>query len=57
MHYEATLFSLLIIFLAVWMKRWSDANTAEPNKDVWMYLGIYVLFAVVGTLSGCICAW
>ncbi|KAM0458751.1 hypothetical protein ACHAPV_005740 [Trichoderma viride] len=43
--------------LAVWMKWWSDANTAEPNKDVWMYLGIYILFAVVGTLSGFICAW
>ncbi|KAL7923567.1 multidrug resistance-associated protein [Trichoderma austrokoningii] len=46
-----------IEFSTVWMKWWSDANTAEPNKDVWMYLGIYVLFAVVGTLSGCICAW
>lgn len=57
MHYEIILFSLLITVLAVWMKWWSDANNAEPNKDVWMYLGIYVLFAVVGTLSGCICAW
>lgn len=57
MHYEITLSSLLIIILAVWMKWWSDANNEEPNKDVWMYLGIYVLFAVVGTLSGVICAW
>lgn len=48
---------LLIATLAIWMKWWSDANNLEPNKDVWMYLGIYVLFAVVGTLSGCISAW
>ncbi|EHK47560.1 multidrug resistance-associated protein [Trichoderma atroviride IMI 206040] len=48
---------LCIEFSTIWMKWWSDANNAEPNKDVWMYLGIYVLFAVVGTLSGGICAW
>ncbi|KAK4074366.1 hypothetical protein Trihar35433_3840 [Trichoderma harzianum] len=46
-----------IEFSNVWMKWWSSANASEPDKDIWMYLGIYALLGILGTLSGCICAW
>lgn len=46
-----------IEFSNVWMKWWSAANASEPDKDIWMYLGIYALLGILGTLSGCICAW
>ncbi|KAM0245872.1 hypothetical protein ACHAQJ_010417 [Trichoderma viride] len=48
---------LCIEFSTVWMKWWSAANTLEPNKDVWMYLGIYTLLGILGIVSGGICAW
>ncbi|KAH6604280.1 hypothetical protein Trco_007726 [Trichoderma cornu-damae] len=44
-------------FSTVWMKWWSAANASEPNKDVWMYLGVYALLGILGTLSGATCAW
>ncbi|OTA07898.1 hypothetical protein A9Z42_0088200 [Trichoderma parareesei] len=43
--------------IAVWMKWWSAANAAEPDKNIWMYLGVYASLGVLGTISGCICAW
>lgn len=39
------------------MKWWSAANASEPDKDIWMYLGIYALLGILGTLNGYICAW
>ncbi|KAK5989200.1 ABC multidrug transporter B [Cladobotryum mycophilum] len=44
-------------FSTIWIKWWSAANTAEPNKDVWMYLGIYALLGIVSSLSGLVAAW
>ncbi|KAK4073442.1 uncharacterized protein Triagg1_5268 [Trichoderma aggressivum f. europaeum] len=46
-----------IEFSNVWMKWWSAANDSEPDKDIWMYFGIYALLGILGTLSGCVCAW
>ncbi|PTB72853.1 P-loop containing nucleoside triphosphate hydrolase protein [Trichoderma longibrachiatum ATCC 18648] len=46
-----------IEFSTVWMKWWSAANATEPDKDIWMYLGVYASLGVLGTLSGCVCAW
>ncbi|KAL6871928.1 P-loop containing nucleoside triphosphate hydrolase protein [Trichoderma novae-zelandiae] len=46
-----------IEFSTVWMKWWSAANAAEPDKDIWLYLGVYASLGILGTLSGCICAW
>ncbi|PTB61535.1 P-loop containing nucleoside triphosphate hydrolase protein, partial [Trichoderma citrinoviride] len=46
-----------IEFSTVWMKWWSAANAAEPDKDIWIYLGVYASLGILGTLSGCICAW
>ncbi|KAL7934474.1 P-loop containing nucleoside triphosphate hydrolase protein [Trichoderma chlorosporum] len=46
-----------IEFSNIWMKWWSAANASDPDKDIWMYLGIYALLGILGTLSGCICAW
>ncbi|KAL7947355.1 P-loop containing nucleoside triphosphate hydrolase protein [Trichoderma barbatum] len=48
---------LCLEFSTIWMKWWSAANASEPDKDIWMYLGIYALLGVLSTLSGVICAW
>ena len=42
---------------AVWIKRWSEANTLHPNKNVGMYMGIYAMFGLLGTLGVFMAAW
>ncbi|KAK0615177.1 ABC transporter [Bombardia bombarda] len=44
-------------FSAVWVKWWSDTNTAEPNKDVGMYIGVYTMFGVLATLGATAACW
>ena len=48
---------MLIRILAVWVKWWSEANTVHPNQSVGMYIGVYVMLGVLGTLSACVAAW
>lgn len=43
--------------IAVWLKWWSEANEAEPNANVGMYIGVYVSLGILGTLSACVFAW
>ncbi|GKT41790.1 ABC transporter atnG [Colletotrichum spaethianum] len=44
-------------FSTVWVKWWSEANTAAPNKSVGYYMGIYAMFGVLGTLGASLAAW
>ncbi|UKZ81279.1 hypothetical protein TrVFT333_009051 [Trichoderma virens FT-333] len=62
--YFVALYSVAVVgwifcieFSNIWMKWWSAANAEEPDKDIWIYLGIYGLLGILGTISGCICAW
>lgn len=42
---------------AIWVKWWSDANTESPNKDVGMYIGVYAVFGVMGSLMVFAIGW
>ncbi|KAK1597503.1 ABC transporter [Colletotrichum navitas] len=44
-------------FSTVWIKWWSEANTAAPNKSIGYYMGVYALFGVLGTLTASLAAW
>ncbi|KAI1310106.1 ABC transporter [Xylaria venustula] len=44
-------------FSTVILKWWSEANATEPNQDVGMWLGIYALLGVLGTLGAGVAAW
>ncbi|KAK7997810.1 hypothetical protein PG989_005850 [Apiospora arundinis] len=48
---------LKICRLAIWVKRWSEANTNEANKSVGFYIGIYAMMGVLGTLGASLAAW
>lgn len=36
--------------IAVWLKLWSDANEQAPNQQLGMYVGVYAVLGVSGTL-------
>jgi ATP-binding cassette, subfamily C (CFTR/MRP), member 1 len=42
---------------AIWLSWWSEANAAQPNQRVAMYMGTYALFGVLGVISACLAAW
>jgi ATP-binding cassette, subfamily C (CFTR/MRP), member 1 len=42
---------------AIWMKWWSEASEARPNDRVGMYVGVYAMFGVAGSLFACVTAW
>ncbi|KAH8645735.1 P-loop containing nucleoside triphosphate hydrolase protein [Xylariales sp. PMI_506] len=44
-------------FSTIWLNWWSQANAAQPNQDIGMYIGIYAMFGVLGTLAACLAAW
>ncbi|EXF85940.1 5'-nucleotidase [Colletotrichum fioriniae PJ7] len=44
-------------FATVWIKWWSDSNTAAPNTSVGYYLGIYVMIGILGTVGASLAAW
>ncbi|WDK11393.1 ABC transporter [Colletotrichum graminicola] len=44
-------------FSTVWVKWWSEANTAAANKNIGYYMGVYALFGVLGTLAASLAAW
>ncbi|KAI1858524.1 uncharacterized protein JN550_012571 [Neoarthrinium moseri] len=44
-------------FPTVWLKWWSEANAAEPNANVGMYMGVYVALSLTGLLLACIACW
>ncbi|OHW90753.1 ABC transporter [Colletotrichum incanum] len=59
-----TLYSISVVawiffseFSTVWVKWWSEANTAVPNMSVGYYMGIYAVFGVLGTLGASLAAW
>lgn len=39
------------------MKWWSEANSANPNQGIGMYLGIYVMLGILGALSASGASW
>ncbi|KAI8290846.1 ABC transporter atnG [Colletotrichum sp. SAR 10_98] len=44
-------------FSTVWVKWWSEANSAKANTSVGYYLGMYAVFGVLGTLGASLAAW
>ncbi|KAJ5279506.1 ABC transporter [Penicillium angulare] len=46
-----------IEFSTIWVDWWSAANSKRPNQNLGMYMGIYVMLGVVGTIAACISAW
>lgn len=44
-------------FPTIWLKWWSEANAAEPNRDVGIYTGVLVGLGVAGTLAICLTCW
>ncbi|KAL2126745.1 hypothetical protein VTI74DRAFT_324 [Chaetomium olivicolor] len=44
-------------FSTIWMSWWSEENTTSPNRRVGMYMGIYAMLGVVGTVAACLTAW
>lgn len=45
------------IMIAVWLKWWAEANTANPNENVGMYIGIFSMFGLLGSVFVSIAAW
>ncbi|KAH7165351.1 ABC transporter [Dactylonectria macrodidyma] len=37
-------------FPTIWLKWWSETNATHPNKNVGMYMGVFVVLGVVGSL-------
>ncbi|GJN66171.1 hypothetical protein PLICBS_000187 [Purpureocillium lilacinum] len=44
-------------FSAIWIKWWSAANAEQPNQNVGMYLGVYAILGIAGSMSACGTAW
>ena len=36
---------------AIWIERWSNANSAEPNQQLGLYLGVYAALCFVAILG------
>jgi hypothetical protein len=42
--------------VAVWLQWWTEANSQQPNKELWKYLGVYTLLfglSLLGIVAGC----
>ncbi|KAF3798626.1 ABC transporter FUM19 [Colletotrichum gloeosporioides] len=59
-----TLYSVSVVmwiffseFSTVWVKWWSEANSAKANTSVGYYLGVYAVFGVLGTVGASLAAW
>ncbi|KAJ5107116.1 ABC transporter [Penicillium angulare] len=46
-----------IEFSTIWVDWWSAANSKKPNQNLGMYMGVYIMLGVVGTIAACISAW
>lgn len=44
-------------FPTIWLKWWSEANVAHPNKDVGMYMGVFVAFGALGAFLVFVVCW
>jgi len=42
---------------AVWVMWWSEANAEKLNKNVGMYIGVYAMLGVLGTVGVSGAAW
>ncbi|PCG93312.1 ABC transporter, integral membrane type 1 [Penicillium occitanis (nom. inval.)] len=43
-------------FATVWLQWWTEANSQQPNKELWKYLGVYTLLfglSLLGIVAGC----
>ncbi|GJN80117.1 hypothetical protein PLIIFM63780_003641 [Purpureocillium lilacinum] len=38
-------------FSAIWIKWWSAANAEQPNQNVGMYLGVYAILGIAGSMT------
>lgn len=52
MRYGLTMKSVAII-----LKWWSEANSEEPNCNVGMWMGLYAMLGVLGTVGIFVAAW
>lgn len=43
--------------LAVIIKWWSEANAVEPNQQLGMWIGLYAMLGVLGTVGAAVAAW
>ncbi|KAF9878698.1 ABC multidrug transporter [Colletotrichum karsti] len=44
-------------FSTVWVKWWSESNSAKANQSVGYYMGIYAMLGVLGTIGASLAAW
>ncbi|KAJ5580032.1 uncharacterized protein N7459_006017 [Penicillium hispanicum] len=44
-------------FSTIWVKWWAAANSERPNQSVGLYVGMYAMLGVVGTIGVCLAAW
>ncbi|UNI17048.1 hypothetical protein JDV02_003426 [Purpureocillium takamizusanense] len=44
-------------FSAIWIKWWSAANAEQANQKVGVYLGVYAMLGIAGSMSACATAW
>lgn len=42
---------------AVWLKWWTEANEKHPDDRIGMYMGVFAMFGIVGTIAMCISSW
>ena len=42
---------------AIILKWWSEENSKEPNSHVGLWMSLYALLGVVGTLSAFVAGW
>ncbi|RDW93046.1 ABC transporter, integral membrane type 1 [Aspergillus mulundensis] len=44
-------------FPTIWLDWWTEANARSPNSQAGMYLGVYVMFGLVGTVLMVVACW
>ncbi|KIX01229.1 uncharacterized protein Z518_08954 [Rhinocladiella mackenziei CBS 650.93] len=52
-----TLWEFCTNFSSIILKWWSEANSEEPNRDAGMWMGLYAMLGVLGTLGVFVAAW
>ncbi|KIW14386.1 hypothetical protein PV08_07168 [Exophiala spinifera] len=52
-----TLLEFCTNFSVVLLKWWSEANEKQPNHDVGLWMGLYAMLAMLGTLGIFVSAW
>jgi len=48
---------MLMIFEAVWLKWWADANARKATQSTGMYLGVYSVFEVTAVVFLGLLVW